>query len=390
MQLNPAMDRIGTETAFEVLVRARQLEAQGRSVIHLEIGEPDFDTPRHIIDAAKQALDEGWTHYGPTQGLPELREAVAEDVSRSRGIAIGPERVCIVPGGKPVIFFSMLALLKPGDEVIYPNPSFPIYESMIRFCGATPVPIPLVESRGFAFDLDLFQDRLSEKTKMVVLNSPANPTGGVLGREDLENIADMVRDRDLVVLSDEIYSRIWYEQRPASIASLPGMLDKTIILDGFSKTYAMTGWRIGYGVFPPHLVDAINKLMVNSNSCTASFTQRAAIAALRGDQTPAQAMVEEFHRRRDAFVEEINKIPGFRCSLPAGAFYAFVNITGTGLPSKALADALLEEAGVACLSGTAFGSYGEGYLRFSYANSYDNLMNAVGRIWKFLHPYGDK
>jgi aspartate aminotransferase len=390
MLLNPAMDRIGTETAFEVLVRARHLEAQGRSVIHLEIGEPDFDTPRHIIDAAKQALDEGWTHYGPTQGLPELREAVAEDVSRSRGIAVGPERVCIVPGGKPVIFFSMLALLKPGDEVIYPNPSFPIYESMIRFCGATPVPIPLVESRGFAFDLNLFRDRLSERTKMVVLNSPANPTGGVLGREDLENIAAMVRDRDLVVLSDEIYSRIWYEQRPASIASLPGMLDKTIILDGFSKTYAMTGWRIGYGVFPPHLVDAINKLMVNSNSCTASFTQRAAIAALRGDQTPAQAMVEKFRKRRDAFVEEINKIPGLRCSLPAGAFYAFVNITGTGWSSKALADALLEDVGVACLSGTAFGSYGEGYLRFSYANSEDNLMEAVRRMRQFLHPNGDK
>jgi len=389
MLLNPAMDRIGTETAFEVLVRARHLEAQGRSVIHLEIGEPDFDTPRHIIDAAKQALDEGWTHYGPTQGLPELREAVAEDVSRSRGIAVGPERVCIVPGGKPVIFFSMLALLKPGDEVIYPNPSFPIYESMIRFCGATPVPIPLVESRGFAFDLNLFRDRLSERTKMVVLNSPANPTGGVLGREDLENIAALVRERDLVVLSDEIYSRIWYEQRPASIASLPGMLDKTIILDGFSKTYAMTGWRIGYGVFPPHLVDAINKLMVNSNSCTASFTQRAAIAALRGDQTPAQAMVEEFRKRRDAFVQEINKIPGLRCSLPAGAFYAFVNITGTGWSSKALADALLEDVGVACLSGTAFGSYGEGYLRFSYANSEDNLMEAVRRMRQFLHPNGD-
>ena len=390
MQLNPAMERIGTETAFEVLVRARQLESQGRSVIHLEIGEPDFDTPRHIIDAAKQALDEGWTHYGPTQGLPELRQAVAEDVSRSRGITVGPERVCIVPGGKPVIFFSMLALLKPGDEVVYPNPSFPIYESMIRFCGATPVPIPLVESRGFAFDLDLFRDRLSEKTKMVVLNSPANPTGGVLGHEDLETIADMVRDRDLIVLSDEIYSRIWYDQKPASIASLPGMLDKTIILDGFSKTYAMTGWRIGYGIFPLHLVDAINKLMVNSNSCTASFTQRAAIAALRGDQTPAQAMVEEFRTRRDAFVEQLNKIPGLRCSAPAGAFYAFVNITGTGWPSKALADALLERAGVACLSGTAFGSYGEGYLRFSYANSYENLMEAVRRIQRFLHPNGDK
>ncbi len=384
MELNPAMRRIGTETAFEVLVRARQLEAQGRDVIHLEIGEPDFDTPRHIIEAAKQALDEGWTHYGPTQGLPELREAIAASVSRTHGIAVGPERVCVVPGGKPIIFFSMLALLEPGDEVIYPNPSFPIYESMIRYCGATPVPIPLVESRGFAFDLDLFRDRLSPRTKMVILNSPANPTGGVLSREDLTNIAQMVRDRDLVVLSDEIYSRIWYDEPPFSIASLPGMLDKTIILDGFSKTYAMTGWRIGYGVLPHGLVDAVNKLMVNSNSCTASFTQRAALAAIQGDQGPVEQMVAEFRKRRDAFVEELNRIPGFRCSMPSGAFYAFPNIEATGWKSKELADALLDKAGVACLSGTAFGSYGEGYLRFSYANSYANLMEAARRIRAFF------
>ncbi|MGB9610800.1 MAG: pyridoxal phosphate-dependent aminotransferase [Bryobacteraceae bacterium] len=390
MQLNPAMRRIGTETAFEVLVRARQLESQGRSVIHLEIGEPDFDTPRHIVEAAKQALDDGWTHYGPTQGLPELREAIAETVSRSHGVQVGPERVCVVPGGKPIIFFSMLALLEPGDEVIYPNPSFPIYESMIRYCGATPVPIPLVESRGFAFDLNLFRDRLSPRTKMVVLNSPANPTGGVLSRDDLANIAEMVRDRDLIVLSDEIYSRIWYDQPPFSIASLPGMLDRTIILDGFSKTYAMTGWRIGYGVLPNGLVDAVNKLMVNSNSCTASFTQRAALAALRGDQTPVEAMVAEFRRRRDAFVEKLNTIPGFRCSIPAGAFYAFPNIEETGWKSKPLADALLEEAGVACLSGTAFGCFGEGYLRFSYANSHENLMEAARRIHSFITQMSEK
>jgi len=390
MQLNPAMRRIGTETAFEVLVRARQLESLGRSIIHLEIGEPDFDTPRHIVEAAKRALDEGWTHYGPTQGLPELREAIAETVSRSHGVELSPERVCVVPGGKPIIFFSMLALLEPGDEVIYPNPSFPIYESMIRYCGATPVPIPLVESRGFAFDLDLFRDRLSARTKMVVLNSPANPTGGVLSREDLAKIAEMVRDRDLVVLSDEIYSRIWYDQPPFSIASLPGMLDKTIILDGFSKTYAMTGWRIGYGVLPNSLVDAVNKLMVNSNSCTASFTQRAALAALRGDQAPVDAMVAEFRRRRDAFVEKLNTIPGFRCSIPAGAFYAFPNIEDTGWKSKALAHALLDEAGVACLSGTAFGSFGEGYLRFSYANSFENLMEAARRIHSFIIQTDEK
>lgn len=380
MKLTAAMERIGTETAFEVLVRAKALEAQGRSVIHLEIGEPDFDTPRHIVDAAKKALDEGWTHYGPAQGLPELREAIAQYVSSTRSIPATASRVCVVPGGKPIIFFPMLALLEPGDEVIYPNPSFPIYESMIRFCGATPVPLPLLESRGFSFDLDHFRDCLSPRTKIVVLNSPANPTGGVIPHEDLAVIASLLRDRDLIVLSDEIYGRIFYRTPPSSIASFPGMLDKTIILDGFSKTYAMTGWRIGYGVMPAWLVDAVNKLMVNSNSCTASFTQRAAIAALTGDQTPARQMVDEFRRRRDAFVQKLNEIPGIRCALPEGAFYAFANITQTGWQSKPLADALLDQAGVACLSGTAFGEYGEGYIRFSYANSYENLMEAASRI----------
>ncbi|MEJ5368109.1 MAG: pyridoxal phosphate-dependent aminotransferase [Bryobacteraceae bacterium] len=390
MQLSSAMSRIGTETAFEVLVRARQLEAQGRHIIHLEIGEPDFDTPRHIVEAAKAALDEGWTHYGPTQGLPELREAIAETVSRSRGIEVGADRVCVVPGGKPIIFFSMLALLEPGDEVIYPNPSFPIYESMIRYCGATPVPIPLLEERGFAFDLELFRERLSDRTRMVVLNSPANPTGGVLCREDLAAIADLLHHRDVVVLSDEIYSRIWYDAEPMSIASFPEMTDKTIILDGFSKTYAMTGWRIGYGVMPPFLVDAVNKLMVNSNSCTASFTQRAALAALRGDQSPVDAMVAEFRRRRDAFVEKLNTIPGVRCAVPAGAFYAFANIKATGWGARELADALLQQAGVACLSGTAFGKFGEGYLRFSYATSFENLMEGARRIADFMSSKAKK
>jgi aspartate/methionine/tyrosine aminotransferase len=384
MKLTSAMGRIGTETAFEVLVRARQLEAQGRDIIHLEIGEPDFDTPTHIREAAKAALDSGWTHYGPTQGLPELREAIAQYVSRTRGIRVGADRVCVVPGGKPIIFFSMLALLEPGDEVIYPNPSFPIYESMIQYCGATPVPVPLLEERGFAFDLDLFRSRLTDRTKMIVLNSPANPTGGVLSREDVQTIAGWVRGRDVVVLSDEIYSRISYGQTPASIAAEPEMLDQTIILDGFSKTYAMTGWRIGYGILPPFLVDAVNKLMVNSNSCTASFTQRAALAALTGDQSPVDAMVAEFRRRRDVFVEKLNKMQGVRCALPEGAFYAFANIEQTGWKSKALADALLNEAGVACLSGTAFGRFGEGYLRFSYANSLENLMEAARRIGAFL------
>jgi len=380
VKLAERMHRMGVESAFDVLVRARALEAQGRSVIHLEIGEPDFPTPPHIVEAAKRALDQGWTHYGPPQGFPELREAVAESVSASRGIKVGPEHVSIVPGGKPIIFFPMLALLEPGDEVIYPNPGFPIYESMIRYLGATPVPMRLVESRGFSFDLDLLRDKLSDRTRMLVLNSPQNPTGGVIPEEDLRAIAEMVRDRDLIVLADEIYSRIYYDDPPVSIASYPGMLEKTIILDGFSKAYAMTGWRMGYGVMPVWLVEAVTKLMVNSNSCTASFTQRAGIAALRGPQDAVDAMVAEFRRRRDAFCQALNRIPGFRCAIPGGAFYAFPNVEQTRVGSKELADFLLEEAGVACLNGGAFGDYGEGYIRFSYANSLENLMEAVGRI----------
>jgi aspartate/methionine/tyrosine aminotransferase len=383
MQLAHSLSRLGTETAFEVLVRARALEAAGRNVIHLEIGEPDFDTPAHIVEAAKQALDQGFTHYGPTQGLPELREAIAAYLSRTRGISASPDNVCVVPGGKPVMFFSMLALLNPGDEVIYPNPSFPIYESMIRYCGATPVPIPLSEERSFSFDIGEFRRRLSPRTKLVILNSPANPTGGVMPREDIAAIASLLEDHPAVVLSDEIYSRMSYDREFVSIASLPGMLEKTIILDGFSKTYAMTGWRLGYGLMPPFLVEPVNRLMVNSNSCTATFTQRAGIAALRGPQEPAERMIAEFRRRRDLFVEGLNSIPGFRCPMPAGAFYAFPNIRATGWQSKALADALLDHAGVACLSGTAFGEFGEGYLRFSYANSLSNLEEAIRRIRAF-------
>jgi len=382
MKLAERMNRIGGESAFDVLVRAQALEAAGRSVIHLEIGEPDFPTPAHIVEAAQRALDEGWTRYGPPQGLLELREAVAEQVCLSRGIHVGPEHVSIVPGGKPIVFFAMLALLEPGDEVIYPNPGFPIYESMIRYLGATPAPIPLIESCGFSFDLDLLRDKLSGRTKMLVLNSPQNPTGGVIPEDDLRAIAELVRDRDLMVLSDDIYSRIYYEHAPVSIARFPGMLEKTIILDGFSKTYAMTGWRIGYGVMPAWLVDAVTKLMVNSCSCTASFTQRAGIAALKGPQDAVAAMVAEFRRRRDALCEGLNRIPGFRCAPPGGAFYAFANVEGTGIPSKELADLLLQEAGVACLDGGAFGDYGKGYIRFSYANSLENLMEAVRRIEK--------
>jgi aspartate/methionine/tyrosine aminotransferase len=384
MKLATRMDHLGVEGAFNVLVRARALEAQGRDIIHLEIGEPDFATQPHIVEAAKRALDEGWTHYGPPQGLPELSEAIASYICRTRGIQVGPQHISVVPGGKPIIFFPMLALIEPGDEVIYPNPGFPIYESMINFLGATPVPIPLIEDRGFSFDLDRLRDSLSPKTKLVILNSPHNPTGGVIPAADIAAIAEMLRDRDLIVLADEIYSRIYFGDPPVSIATFPGMLEKTIILDGFSKTYAMTGWRMGYGVMPEWLVEAVNKLMVNSNSCTASFTQRAGIAALNGPQDGVTAMVAEFRRRRDAFCAGLSALPGFRCAIPGGAFYAYPNVTGTGFKSDALADALLQDAGIACLSGTAFGAYGEGYLRFSIANSYENLMAAIERIRGFL------
>src|SRR5580704_4625501 len=390
MRLAQRMSRIAVEGAFEVLARARALEAQGRNIIHLEIGEPDFATPRHIVEAGKKALDEGWTHYGPTLGLPELREAIAGYICRTRGVKVDSDHVCVVPGGKPIIFFPMLALLEPGDEVIYPNPGFPIYESMIRFLGATPVPIPLEEARGFSFDLDVFRARLSDKTKMVVLNSPQNPTGGTIPAADLKQIAEMLRDRDVIVMSDEIYSRISYtDEPPVSLASFPGMLEKTIILDGFSKTYAMTGWRMGYGVMPTWLVEAVSKLMVNSNSCTASFTQRAGLAAITGPQDCVTEMVAEFRRRRDAFCAGLSAIPGIYCPVPGGAFYAFANIKGTGMDSKELADYLLYEAGVSCLYGGAFGEYGKGYIRFSYANSMANLMEAVDRIRKAAPKWAD-
>lgn len=384
MKLAERMNGLLVEGAFAVLQQARALEADGRSVIHLEIGEPDYETPRHIIDAGKQALDEGWTHYGPTPGFPDFRQAIADYVSRTRGISVGVDNVCVVPGGKPIIFFPMLALVEPGDEVIFPNPGFPIYESLVNFLGAKPMPVPLLEDRSFSFDLDVLKKSISDKTKLLILNSPQNPTGGVIPAEDIAEIARLVRDRDLMVLSDEIYTRIYFGEQPRSIASEPGMADKTIILDGFSKTYAMTGWRLGYGVMPAWLAEAVNKLMVNSNSCTASFTQRAGLAALTGPQDEVDVMVKEFRRRRDAFVAGLNTLPGFRCTVPDGAFYAFPNITGTGRGSKELAHALLHDAGVACLSGTAFGAYGEGYLRFSMANSYENLMEALERMRRYL------
>lgn len=375
------MAGLGAESAFEVLAKARALEAKGKNIIHLQIGEPDFPTPKHVVEAGQKALADGYTKYGPTQGLPETRAAIARYVSRTRGIQVGPEHVCVVPGGKPIMYFAMIALLGPGDEAIYPNPGFPIYESMIKFLGAKAVAIPLLEEKGFTFDLDLLESKLTSKTKLVVLNSPANPTGGVMPRADIERLAKMLRDRDVVVLSDEIYSRILYDGKEAvSIASFPGMQEKTIILDGFSKTYSMTGWRLGYGVMNQKLVAATVQLMGNSNSCTATFTQIAGIAALEGPQDDVDMMVRKFKERRDAIVKGLNEIPGFRCGLPSGAFYAFPNVRGTGVPSKTLADMLLNDAGVACLDGRGFGEYGEGYLRFSYANSLENILEALRRI----------
>ena len=374
------MSRLGTETAFEVLNRARTLEKQGKEIVHLEIGEPDFDTPANVIQAGVDALHKGWTHYGPAAGLPDLRQTIADYVSRTRKVPVSSEEVVVVPGGKPIIFFTMLALIDEGDEVIYPNPGFPIYESMIHYSLGKAVPIPLREDRDFSVDVKELASLITDRTKLIILNSPHNPTGGVLTKKDILAIADAIGDRNIMILSDEIYSRLIYEGEDFSIMSVPGFKERTILLDGFSKTYAMTGWRLGYGVMRPDLASHIARLVTNSNSCTASFTQIAGIEALRGDQSSVDKMSDEFKRRRDVFVAGLNKIKGFSCRVPKGAFYAFPNITKTGWPSKKLADALLEEAGVACLSGTAFGEYGEGYLRFSVANSLENLNKALARI----------
>ena len=381
MKLAQSYSRLGTETAFEVLVRARALEAQGRKIVHLEIGEPDFDTPANIRDAAKKALDEGWTHYGPSAGLPQTRKAVAEYVSKTRGFAVAPEETVIVPGGKPIIFFTILALIDAGDEVIYPNPGFPIYESMINYVGGKAVPLPIREENGFDFDPAEFERLLTPKTKLVILNSPANPTGGVMADSTMERVAAALRKHPgVMVLTDEIYSRVLYGGVHKSIMSLPGMKERCILLDGFSKTWAMTGWRLGYGVGPKWLIDAIAKLATNDHSCVASFAQIAAIEALTGPQDAVTAMVAEFRRRRDVIVKGLNSIPGITCLTPSASFYVFPNIKGTGLKSKELADALLNEAGVACLPGTSFGSFGEGYLRFSYANSVANIESALASI----------
>jgi aspartate/methionine/tyrosine aminotransferase len=372
--------RLGTETAFEVLVKAKALEAQGRDIVHLEIGEPDFDTPGNIIDSGCDALRKGFTHYGPSAGMMELREIIAQHISDTRHVNVRPDEVVVVPGGKPIIFFSILALAEDGDEIIYPNPGFPIYESMINYAGAKAVPIRLREDLDFRLDVDELASLINDRTKLIILNSPQNPTGGVLEANDIERVAGAISDRNIMVLSDEIYSQLIFEGQHHSIMSIDGMKERTILLDGFSKTYAMTGWRMGYGVMRVDLATHVARLMTNSNSCTASFTQIAGIEALRGPQESVDHMRDEFKKRRDVMVAGLNKVKGFSCQLPHGAFYVFPNITKTGWPSRKLADALLDEAGVAALSGTAFGKFGEGYLRFSIANSVENIEKALDRI----------
>jgi aspartate/methionine/tyrosine aminotransferase len=378
------MGRLGTETAFEVLARARALEAKGRKVVHLEIGEPDFDTPANIRKAAVEALEEGFTHYGPSAGLPEFRKVIAETWSRDRGIPCDADNVIVTPGAKPIMFYVMLALLEEGDEVLYPNPGFPIYESVGNFLGARTVPYVLKEEKGFDLDLKELESKVTPRTKLLIFNSPHNPTGAVLSPETIQGIAALARKHSFYILADEIYARMLYEGRHLSIASLPGMAERTIVLDGFSKTYAMTGWRLGFGIMNKDLAVHVARLQTNSNSCTATFTQKAGIAALTGPQTAVEAMNAEFRIRRDTIVKGLNQIPGIKALMPQGAFYVFPNITGTGMTSKQLADALLEEAGVACLAGTSFGAHGEGYLRLSYANSLENLQLALQQIGEFL------
>ncbi len=378
------MSRLGTETAFEVLARAREIERTGREVVHLEIGEPDFATPRFICDAAIDALNAGHTHYGPSAGQPAVRETIAEAVAKSRGIPVTMENVVVTPGAKPIIFFSLFACVDEGDEVIYPNPGFPIYESVVNFIGAKPIPLPLREEKDFSVDVDELRSLVTDKTKFIILNSPQNPTGGVLSRKDLEGIADIVRGRNIWVLSDEVYSRIIYEGEALSLASLPGMADRTIILDGHSKTYAMTGWRLGYGVMQKELAAHVTRLMTNSNSCTNIVVQMAGAKALTGPQEEVVVMREEFRRRRDVIVDGLNKLPGITCKRPKGAFYVFPNVKGVPVDSRQLAKDLLEKAGVACLSGTSFGAYGDGYLRFSYANSVENIQKALGWMGAYL------
>jgi aspartate aminotransferase len=386
MRLADRISRLGTETAFEAAARARALEATGRHVIHLELGEPDFDTPRNIIEADKRAMDAGWTHYPPPLGLPVLREAVAADSTRRRGVPVSPDQVVVVPGAKPIMFYAILALAQEGDEVIYPDPGFPIYESMTRFVGATPVPIPIRQENEFRLDPDELIRLVTPRTRLIIFNSPANPTGGVLTREDLRRIADVARERDIPVLADEIYSRIIYEGEHVSITTLPDMPERTIVLDGFSKTYAMTGWRMGFAIVPPELVTPFSRLIINSVSGTSAHQQVAAAEALTGPQDAVDAMVEEFRARRDLIVDGLNQIAGINCLRPHGAFYVFPDISGTGMTGPQVADRLLNEAGVSVLSGTAFGNVGGNHLRISYANSRANITTALERMRSVLEP----
>ena len=385
MTVAARMNDLGTETAFEVLAKARELEAQGREIIHLEIGEPDFDTPQHIVEAGVEALRQGYTHYGPTPGLPELREAIARNSREVRGVDTAPSQVVVTPGAKPIMFYVMLALGEPGVEIIYPNPGFPIYESMVKFSGATAVPMQLIEERGYHPDLDDFASKINDNTRLVIINSPNNPCGSVFTREELERIADLVKERpNLYVLADEIYKDILYTGEHHTISAFPGMTERTIILDGFSKSYAMTGWRLGYGIMPEELVPHVVRLAVNSVSCAASFTQRAAIAALDGPQDEVQAMAAEFGQRRRLITDGLRSIPGIICPEPEGAFYAFPSIKETGLTSAEFEARAMAEAGVALLSGAAFGEYGEGYVRLSYANSQENIQKAISQLDQFV------
>lgn len=380
MEFADRMDRLGTESAFEVLAKAKGLEAQGRDIVHLEIGQPDFITPTNICEAAFKAMKDGHTGYGPSAGLLEFREVIAEHISETRGIAIHPDEVTVTPGAKPIIFFTILALVDEGDEVIYPNPGFPIYESVIDFIDAKAVPLPLREEVGFRFRIEDLEDAISDRTKLLIINSPQNPTGGTLAKSDLEAIAELATKHDFYVLTDEVYSRILYEGVHDSLISFPDMKERTILLEGHSKTYAMTGWRLGYGVAPVELADKITQLTINSNSCTATFTQFAGMEALTGPQDFVHDMVTEFRLRRDAIVDGLNAIEGVSCIKPLGAFYVFPNVSQLPLSCQDLSDYLLEDAGVAVLPGTAFGKYGDGYLRLSYANSLENIQEALARM----------
>ena len=384
MKLASRMNNLGTETAFEVLAKAKALESQGKSIIHLEIGEPDFDTPSNIIKAAQNALSNGYTHYGPSPGLMEVRERIAQEVSETRNISVSANNVVITPGAKPIMFFAMLALIDEGDEVIYPNPGFPIYESMINFVGGIPVPMKLLASNNFEIDLNDIVDQISPKTKLMIINSPNNPCGSVISKEDLTTLANLAKKNDFTILTDEVYRRFLYEGEYFSPVSVPGMTERTIILDGFSKTYSMTGWRAGFGVMPENLVEPISRLSTNSVSCTASFTQIATLEAMNGPQEEPMRMVDEFKKRRDVIVNGLNSIPGIECPMPGGAFYVFPSIEGTGMSSKQFANDLLEKHGVACLAGESFGEYGKGCIRFSFANSMENLNEALDRINSFI------